>query len=293
MAAKNLTLPLIVVVGPTASGKTSLAIEMAEQFNGEIICADSRTIYKGMDVGTAKPTKEEQAKVPHWGLDLVEPNERFTAADFKEYATRKIGEIRSRGHVPFLVGGTGLYVDAIIFDYQFGPIADNKQRSAYEAMTIDELHDYCKENNVSLPENDQNKRYVIRAIEQKSINSKRRNDPIENSIIVGITTERDALRTQIRNRVEQIFDDGVVNEATLLGKKYGWDAESMTGNSYQLAKLYLRNELSVVEFKEKNTTLDWRLAKRQLTWLRRNPYIHWGKLSELRNYLTERLASYV
>lgn len=293
MAAENLALPLVVVVGPTASGKTSLAIEMARQFNGEIICADSRTIYKGMDIGTAKPTKEEQAKVPHWGLDLIEPNERFTAADFKEYATRKVEEIRSRGHVPFLVGGTGLYVDAIIFDYQFGPAADSKQRSIYEAMTIEELHDYCKENNILLPENDQNKRYVIRAIEQKSINTKRRNEPIENCIIVGITTNRDVLRTQIRNRVEQIFDDGVVKEATLLGEKYGWDAESMTGNSYQLAKLYLNNELSVIEFKEKNTTLDWRLAKRQLTWLRRNPYIYWGELSELRNYLTERLASYV
>jgi len=293
MAARNLEQPLVVIAGPTASGKTSLAIEMAERFGGEIICADSRTVYVGMDIGTAKPTKEEQARVPHWGIDLVEPNERYTVADFKQYATSKIAEIRARGHIPFLVGGTGLYVDAVIFDYRFGPVADEERRAMYETMSIEQLHDYCSKHNILLPENDHNKRYVIRAIELESINTKRRDSPIENTIIVGIATNRETLRTRIRDRSEQIFDDGVVNEATLLGKKYGWDVESMTGNSYQLAKLYLKNELSVIEFKEKNTTLDWRLAKRQLTWLRRNPYIHWGELSELRNYLTERLASYV
>jgi tRNA dimethylallyltransferase len=285
-------LPLVVIVGPTASGKTSLAIEMAKRFNGEIICADSRTIYKGMDIGTAKPTKQEQAYVPHWGLDLVEPGEYFSAADFKQYALQKINEIRARRHVPFIVGGTGLYVDAIIFDYQFGPAVDVTQRAALETMTVDELQKYCVENNITLPENDRNKRYLIRAIEQKSINSKRRIDPIDNCIIVGITTNKDVLQTKIKDRIEQLFDDGVVEEATLLGKKYGWKAEAMTGNSYQLAKFYRENKISEQEFKDKNTTLDWRLAKRQLTWLRRNPYIHWGGLPELRNYLTEQLASH-
>jgi tRNA dimethylallyltransferase len=113
-------LPLIVIVGPTASGKTSLAIDIAKQFGGEIICADSRTVYIGMDIGTAKPSRAEQAMVPHWALDLVEPGQRFTAADFKEYANKKIAEIRSRGNIPMIVGGTGLYVDGVIFDYKFG-----------------------------------------------------------------------------------------------------------------------------------------------------------------------------
>lgn len=293
MAAKNLMLPLVVIAGPTASGKTSLAIELAKQFSGEIICADSRTIYKGMDIGTAKPTKEEQARVPHWGLDLVEPNERFTVADFKQYADVKIEEVRSRGHIPFLVGGTGLYVDAVIFDYQFGPPADLGIRLMYESMSLDELHQYCNENNIMLPENDQNKRYVIRAIEQKNINTKRQSEPIENTIIVGIATNREVLRTRISDRAEQIFDDTVVDEATMLGKKYGWDSEAMTGNIYPLIHSYLENELSIEEMKEKFTTLDWRLAKRQLTWLRRNPYIHWGELNEVRQYLIERLASSV
>src|SRR5690606_33063041 len=145
-------LPLVVIAGPTASGKTALAIELAERFGGEIICADSRTIYKGMDVGTAKPGVDEQAQIPHWGLDLVEPGDRFTAADFKEYALQKINEIRARGHVPFLVGGTGLYVDAVLFDYQFSAPANEHERAKLEQMTIERLHDYCEYNNIILPE---------------------------------------------------------------------------------------------------------------------------------------------
>jgi tRNA dimethylallyltransferase len=283
--------PLVVIAGPTASGKTALAIELARRFEGEIICADSRTIYKGMDVGTAKPTMDERAGVPHWGLDLVEPGERFTAADFKQYALQKIDEIRARGHVPFLVGGSGLYVDAIIFDYEFGQPADEGWRAELEQLTIEQLQECCAKNNIPLPENRFNKRYVIRAIEQKSINAKRRSEPAGNTIIVGIATERESLRTRIEGRVEQLLDDGVVNEATLLGEKYGWESEAMTGNIYPPIRAYLNGELTSTELKEKITTLDWRLAKRQLTWLKRNPYIHWGNVDELRRYVTKKLAN--
>ena len=108
-----------VIVGPTGSGKTGAAIEIAKKVSGEIISADSRAIYKYMDIGTAKPTAEEQAQVPHWGLDLVEPGERFTVADWKAYAEEKIEEILSRGYVPIIAGGTGLYIDALVYDYQF------------------------------------------------------------------------------------------------------------------------------------------------------------------------------
>jgi tRNA dimethylallyltransferase len=284
-------LPLVVVVGPTASGKTSLAIDIAKKFEGEIISADSRAIYKGMDIGTAKPTIEEREGIPHWGLDLVEPDERFTAADFKQYAFERISEIRARGHLPILVGGTGLYVDSVIFDYQFGPRADAERRAMLEAMSLDVLHDYCIENNISLPENTLNKRYVIRAIEQKSINTKRRKVPIDNALVVGIATDREVLRTRIEARAEHIFDDGVVEEATILGKKYGWNHESMTGNIYPLVHSYLKGELTVDGMKEKFTTLDWRLAKRQLTWLRRNPFIRWGSLTEVKDYLYQALAN--
>ena len=167
-----MTPPLVVIAGPTASGKTGLAISVAERFNGEIICADSRTIYRGMDVGTAKPTADDQARVPHWGVDLVEPGDRFTAADFKEYANAKIADIRNRQKIPFLVGGTGLYIDSVIFDFQFGISPDEQVRYELEQMNVEQLHYYCRKHNIKLPENSQNKRYIIRAIELGGCNSR-------------------------------------------------------------------------------------------------------------------------
>lgn len=283
--------PLIVIVGPTASGKTALAIDIAKRFDGEIICADSRTIYKGMDVGTAKPTPQERQGVAHWGLDLVEPGERFTAADFKQYAIEKIAEIRARGHLPIMVGGTGLYVDAVIFDYTFGTDVDAELRHSLEELSINELHDYCRKNNIKLPENSQNKRYVIRAIEQKSASVKRNQQPMSNTIIVGISTETNKLRDHINTRSEQMFHNGVVKEATLLGKKYGWDSEAMSANIYRLVHFYLLGEATLDEIKIKNTTKDWQLAKRQRTWLKRNPYIKWGTVASLHDYLFGVLAN--
>ena len=109
----------LIILGPTGSGKTGVSIKLAKRLNGEIISADSRAIYKGMDIGTAKPSREEQDGVPHYGLDLVEPGERFTVADWKAYAEEKIAEIKSRGKLPIIVGGTGLYIDALIYDYHF------------------------------------------------------------------------------------------------------------------------------------------------------------------------------
>lgn len=281
--------PLVVIVGPTASGKSSLAIELAEQFGGEIICADSRTVYKGMDIGTAKPSVQDQALIPHWGLDLVEPDERFTAADFKEYAVQKIAEIRARGNVPFLVGGTGLYIDAVIFDYQFGPV-NNEARARFEELSLEELQRYCIENNISLPENEKNKRYVIRAIEQNKVNSKRLSEPQHNTIVVGLTTEKEKLLSRIHERSEQLFANGVVQEASDLADEYGWETKAMTGNIYRLVHEFLNGDITESELKQKNETADWQLAKRQMTWLKRNPFIHWFELPEARNYLAQALA---
>jgi len=282
--------PLVVIVGPTASGKSALAIELAKAFNGEIICADSRTVYKHMDIGTAKPSAEDQAAVPHWGLDLVEPGEVFTAADFKKYALLKAQQIRERGHVPFIVGGTGLYVDGVVFDYEFGQPRP-ELRKQLEDLSLDELKTYCANNNVVLPENENNRRYVIRAIEQESINSKRLRSPIDNVILVGITTERDELRRRIAARAEQLFESGMLEEAIKLGEIYGWDSEAMTGNIYKLVKQYLDGKLTLDELKQKNITADWRLAKRQMTYMKRNPYIKWLTLDDAREYIKTALKS--
>ena len=110
---------ILVLIGPTGSGKTSVGVRLAQLFDGEIISADSRAIYKGMNIGTAKPSVEEQCGITHYGINLVYPNERFTVYDFKNYALNKISEIRNKGKVPIIVGGTGLYVDALVFDYSF------------------------------------------------------------------------------------------------------------------------------------------------------------------------------
>lgn len=282
--------PLIVVVGPTASGKSAVAMRLAKALNGEIICADSRTIYTHMDIGTAKPSVQDRAEVPHWGLDLVEPGEVFTAADFKQYATKKVAEIRKRGHVPLLVGGSGLYVDGVIFDYTFAQPSPER-RAQLETLTLEELKEYCANNNVSLPENDQNRRYVIRAIERQNDQTTRLSEPIDNTIIVGIATERDVIRRRIEARSEQLFEQGMVEEAILLGKKYGWNSEAMTGNIYKLVKQYTDKQLTLDELKQKNTIADWQLAKRQLTWFKRNPFIQWLPLNDVYEYVQERLIA--
>jgi len=282
--------PLVVIAGPTASGKTSLAISIAKEFGGEIICADSRTVYKGMDIGTAKPSKLEQDGVPHWGLDLVNPDEYFSAAEFKSYALKKINEIRLRGNIPFLVGGTGLYIDSVIFDYQFSKKADLGRRELLSAMTLEQLCNYCNINNILLPENKNNKRYIINAIERSGTSPSRRRVPIDGTIIVGITTDRALLRERIKLRVEQIFNDGVVNEAKMLGDIYGWDNEALKSNAYILVHSNLLGEISEVDMKTRLAIIDWHLAKRQLTWLRRNPFIYWGTIDELRVYFFDQLA---
>lgn len=282
--------PLIVITGPTASGKTSLAIDLALRYNGEIICADSRTIYKYMDVGTAKPSVEERRGVPHWGLDLVEPGEPYSAALFKNYATQKIAEIRERGHVPFLVGGTGLYIDGVVFDFQFVDLVSSTTRQKLERMNLTRLHKYCQKNNIKLPENKFNKRYVIRAIERMGSHPVAKNAPDYDTFVVGIATNTVELRSRIEKRAEQLFSDNVVEEATRLGKKYGWESEAMTGNVYALTKKYICGEINNSELKQQFVYSDWQLAKRQMTWLRRNPHLLWCDLSSAEHYLSQVLA---
>jgi tRNA dimethylallyltransferase len=290
MASESLKLPLVVIVGPTASGKTSLAVKLAKKFKGEIISADSRAIYRDLNVGTAKPSAEEQEGVPHWGIDLVLPGEYYSVADFKEYTLEKINEIRARGHIPFLVGGTGLYVDAVIFDYQFKYGPDTILRQNLQQNSVQELVEICNNQNITLPNNDKNKRYLIRAIENKGVNTNRLKAPIDNSIIVGIATEKSYLVERITKRTEQLFDDDVVNEAKVAGAKYGWGNEAMKSNIYPLIRQYLDGGLSLEETKIKFNTLDWRLAKRQLTWLRRNKFIHWLPVSDAFDYISNQLA---
>lgn len=272
--------PLIAIVGPTASGKSNLAMQVARRYRGELICADSRTVYKGMDIGTAKPTANDQAEVPHHLLNVVTPDLQFTAADFKRLALAAIDDIAARGHLPIMVGGTGLYVDSVLFDYQFGAPADSARRRQLAALNVDELQQYCRDNDIELPHNYQNKRHLIRAIELGGL-PKLQQSLRPNTLVVGITTDSEKLKQNIQQRAEHMFASGVLKETQQLAQQYGWDSEAMTGNIYRIIKGVVDGEDSEAEAVQKVTASDWSLAKRQLTWLRRNPFIIWGSPKQL------------
>lgn len=283
MAAQQ---PLVVIYGPTASGKTGLAIDVARQCRGEIISADSRAIYQGMDIGAAKPTIAERQGVPHWGFDLVEPGQRFTVADFQQYALAKIDEIRARGNVPFIVGGTGLYIDSVVFNYH---LPDDKNtteiRQKFENEDRHNISKYCIENNMQLPENIKNKRYLINAIIRSGAKQQRQMMPRSDAVLIGVSTDRDILRSRIEKRGKIIFEAGGLSEAKHLADRYGWDSEAMTGNIYRLARQFYAGDMTYDAAIEKFITLDWRLAKRQLTWLKRNNFIQWLSRDEAEEYL--------
>ena len=242
----------IIILGPTGSGKTGVGIEIAKKLNGEIISADSRAIYKSMDIGTAKPSKKERQGIPHFGLDLVEPGERFTVADWKKYTEDKIKNIKSRGKVPIIVGGTGLYIDALIYDYKFkGPtgekIGDFEQKTCSDRKAI--KGDY---------------------------------------ILVGIKWSTEELRARLNKRIEQMFCPVLYDETTKLVQLYGWNNGAMKSNIYEFAWKYLRGEMTLKEAKEKCFYEDWHLAKRQMTWFKRNKDIIWLKFDEILPYVLNR-----
>ncbi|MDO4868289.1 MAG: tRNA (adenosine(37)-N6)-dimethylallyltransferase MiaA [bacterium] len=283
---------VVVITGPTASGKTSLAIKLAKLFDGEIISADSRAIYKDIDIASAKPTIKEREGIVHWGFDLVEPGECFTAADFKEYAYEKIDDILDRGKIPFLVGGTGLYIDSVIHDYEFGGRVNEKIRNDLNKKSIEELQDYIFHHKIRPPENYQNKRYLVRSIEKSKTEKSRRcvKNNNYNFIVVGITTERNELRKRIFERNEQFFSTGIITETKKLAQKYGWESEAMTTNAYPLIREYLAGELTKSKLIEKMSTRDWRLAKRQITFMKRNKIIKWLSLLDADIFLRAELS---
>lgn len=284
-------LPTIVIIGPTASGKTALAVELAVRYSGEVICADSRTVFREMNIGTAKPTEADQRSVPHWGIDLTGPGQRYTAAAYQRYANEKIDDIRRRGKLPILVGGTGLYIDGIVFDYSYPDEPTAEDRRRFESMTNEELHRYCIENNIQLPLNDKNKRHLVRSIVHKDTKQQRSVRLIDNTLMYGIAVDKSTLRQRIEQRTEQMFADGVVEEARKLGDKYGWDSESMTGNIYPLLRQYIEGSVSLDDTKRAFIARDWQLAKRQMTWFRRNPEIAWGKADDILQRVNDVLAS--
>lgn len=283
-------LPLVVIVGPTASGKTGIAIKIAKKIGAEIICADSRSIYKDLDIGTAKPLHEEMDTVVHWGIDLVSPGERFTVYDFKAYAEQKISEIRGRGNIPMIVGGTGLYVDSIIFDYKF-PSSVQELESDYTKKSLGFLQNYCKLNNINIKGNEKNKVHVLNAIARRGKEGTKRDEPVDNCIIVGILTTNELIRSRIKKRAFDMFNGGMVDEATRAFGLYGSDVVAKCGNIYKLVDLYQRGIINKDELSDLFIKADYQLARRQKTWLRRNKYIAWKNLDQVYEYVIQKLYS--
>ena len=266
--------PLVVIVGETATGKSALALMLAQRFNGEIICADSRTIYKGMHIGTAKPSLLDRHFVPHHLLDIVEPHEKFTAADFKKHSLRLIEDISARGKVPFLVGGSGLYVDAMLYDYTFAGRADLSRRAELDKLTIPELQKLLRKKKIPLPENKLNKRYLIRALETGGT----RKDPTrlrEHTIVLGTRLPQHELQQRVIERVDAMFEAGLEPEVQQLVSRYGWESEAMKSVGYREFADYLEGSQTLEETREKIIQATMQLAKKQRTWFKRNSGIHW------------------
>src|SRR6266702_5008735 len=281
--------PLVVVVGPTASGKSALALRIAQIYNGEIIAADSRTIYRGMDIGTAKPSLSDRQLVPHHLLDIRNPDEPFNAAEFKRLANDAIQSIQHRHKVPILVGGTGLYVDAVIFDYQCGPIANETEHKRLNRLSVGELQDICRKDNIELPINSQNKRHLVRAIELGGL-IRHKKELRGDTLVVGISTHRDVLRRRIELRAQEMVKDGVVGEVALIGARHQWKGEALKGSIYRIFEEVVAGSKTVEEAVEEFVQSDMALAKRQMTWFKRNPYISWAASP---NDLLERVDTFL
>lgn len=266
--------PLIALVGETASGKTALAIELAKRFKGEIICADSRTIYRGMDIGTAKPTVAEQDGVRHHLLDVVNPDDAFSVADFQRLAQKAIEDITSRGHVPFLVGGTGLYIDAILYDFTFRQAPDPQERQRLQAMTVQELQTEILERGLAMPENNKNPRHLTRVLETGGLSPSHK-ILRGNTLILGLRIDREILKAKLIKRVDAMCKAGFVDEVRNLFATYAFDTPALQAPGYKAFKAYVDGACSLEEAKEMFVRNDYQLAKRQRTWFKRNKSIHW------------------
>ena len=270
---------IIVICGPTASGKTKLGIDLANSINGEIISSDSMQIYKDMDIGTAKPTKEERAQAVHHLVDFVSPDKRYSVADFKKDATEKIKDILKRGKTPIIVGGTGLYVNSLIYNIEFKEEkTDLEYRNSLEKVDIKELYEMamkvdeeaCKK--ISL--NDRKR--ITRILEifhttgrtKTELEIESRKKVAYNYKVFVLNMDREILYDRINRRVDLMIEQGLVQEVKQLLEKYEEFPTAMQGLGYKEVKEYLDGKISKEEMIEKIKQESRRYAKRQLTWFR-------------------------
>ena len=286
---------VIVIVGPTASGKTAVSIELAKRLNGEIISADSMQIYQEMNIGTAKPSGEEQAGIPHHLLDVALPSEHFNVVKYQELATQAIETILAKGKLPIIVGGTGLYINTLVNGVEFADIThDDVYTEAlmkrYEKEGIDSLFDKLQsvdpESAKVIDKN--NVRRVIRALEIYHVTGKTKTELDRESIkevkydyrMFGLEWQREELYDRINQRVDLMLQEGLVEEVKNLSQKYEISNTAIQGLGYKEVVEYLDGELTYDEMVEKLKLETRHYAKRQLTWFKRDKRIVWLRKEE-------------
>lgn len=278
---------LVVILGPTATGKSHLAINLAKKINAEIISGDSMLIYQGMDIGTAKPSTQEQENIPHHLIDILPPQADFSVTQFKDLAENLILDINNRGKTPILVGGTGLYIRSLLEDYQFVNVAENTElRLELEKFALDfgkeALHKRLSELDSSAAEklhyNDT--RRVIRAIEVamagSAVSTKKNKHLRYQAEIFGLRMERQELYARINHRVLEMLAKGLVQEVqTLLANGTISTCQSMQGIGYKQTVDYLQGMVSLQQCTENIQQATRNFAKRQITWYRQMEYVNW------------------
>jgi len=294
---------LLVLVGPTAVGKTALSFELATKYDGEIISGDSMQVYRGMDIGTAKATPAERALVPHHLIDIRDPDESYSVSDFQVECKRAILTIASRGKLPFIVGGTGLYIQSVLYGYQFSEAGQDEAyrqelREYAEQYGADALHDRLRkidpESAARLHANDT--RRVIRALEVyhltgRTMTQTLADQPAASSpyhiCMIGLTMQRDLLYRNIEARIDLMIEQGLIDEVQrLLDEGYSPGLISMQGLGYKEIIGYLLGEYNrqhAIEILKRNTR---RFAKRQLSWFRHMEGISWVDITDRENFVS-------
>ena len=294
---------VIVICGPTASGKTALSIELAKKINGEIISSDSMQIYKDMDIGTAKPSKGEMQGIKHYMLDLVEPDKRYSVADFKKDAEKAIEDILTKGKVPIVVGGTGLYVDSLIYGIEYQELQfDEKYRKELEERVFNEgleiLYNEAKQIDPQAMEkiSHNDKKRILRVLEIYKATGKtkteqeaesRKNGVKYDYKVFAINMDREKLYERINKRVDIMIEQGLIQEVENLLKKYTVFPTSMQGLGYKEVVEYLQGNISKEEMIEKIKMETRRYAKRQITWFKKNKETIWIGPQDLQKILDE------
>jgi len=279
---------LIVIVGPTASGKTDLSVKLAKKFKGEIISADSRQVYKGMDIGTGKATKKERRGIPHHLLDVVSPKTRFNVAKYRKLALRAIEKIQEKNKLPILVGGTGFYIQAVIDGIIIPPIKpDWKLRKKLEKKTNQELFKMLKKLDPNRAETIEknNPRRLIRALEiiikSKKTIPELKKQPIKADVLMlGIKKDQKDLKELIRKRLLKRLKQGMITEVKKLhnppaGGGVSWKRLEEFGLEYRYLVFFLQGKLTKQEMIEKLQKEIEHYAKRQMTWFKKDKRIHW------------------